>query len=97
MATLETSTAAGVTSCHGYGAYADDGLAGVVETPLFPPDSDEPDCLVLRVRLRGRLFPRFPVVPVSSVSEIDHSTRNVRLAGKRADIEQLPEQLPVAL
>jgi hypothetical protein len=97
LATLETPVTAGITSCHGYEAFAEDGSAGVVETPLFPPDSDTPDFLVIRVRLRGRLFPRFPVVPVSLVSVVDHSVRTVRLAATRADIERLPEQLPVAL
>jgi hypothetical protein len=97
VATLETSAAAGIASCHGYEAFVEDGSAGVVETPLFPPDSDEPDYLVIRVRLRGRLFPRFPIVPVSLVSAVDQSVRTVRLAATRADIECLPEQLPVAL
>jgi hypothetical protein len=96
VATLGTSTSAGVTSCHGYEAVADDGSAGVVETSLFPPGCDEPDYLVILVRPRGRLFPRFPVVPTALVVGIDHDARRIRLAGRRNDIERLPEQVPVS-
>jgi hypothetical protein len=39
---------------HGYLVVGRDGPLGVVETPLFPPEGDEPDYLVLRRRKRLR-------------------------------------------
>ena len=52
--------------CHGYLAVANDGPVGTVETPLFPPDVDEPDYIVVRIQqgLRSRL----PVVTAALVS-----------------------------
>jgi hypothetical protein len=78
----------------GFTVEADDGPAGIVETPLFPPDATEPDFLVLRI---GRLSPRRPIVSTALVEHIDPHARTVRVRGSRADIERLPERLPLAI
>jgi hypothetical protein len=78
----------------GYAVEADDGPVGVVETPLFPPDRSEPDFLVLRV---GRLHPRRPVVSAARVDDVDPTRRIVHIRGRRDEIADLPEHLPLAI
>lgn len=96
MALIESEPVSALACCHGYEVEAEDGPVGVVETPLFPPDCDEPDFLVVRVHVRGRLFPRFPIVPVSLVSEVEPGVRLVRVRGSARSVAQLPEKLPLA-
>lgn len=79
----------------GYEVSASDGPVGVVETPLFPPDSAEPDFLVLRVGIWPRT--RRPIVPVSFVETIDTAQRTVHVSGSRAEIASLSECLPIAI
>jgi hypothetical protein len=81
----------------GFVMTADDGRVGEIETPLFPGDDVEPDYLVVRTRLRGRLMPRFPVVPVCLVTRCDVTRRSVRVRGPAATIRSLPETLPLAI
>lgn len=71
-----------------------DGVVGVVETPLFPPDQATPDFLVVRVG--GRLHARHPVVATVLVEDVDPAARIVRVRGRRDDISRLPEHLPIA-
>jgi hypothetical protein len=78
----------------GFRAEAADGPLGVVETPLFPPDAREPDFLVLRVRVRTRT--RRPIVSAALVEEVDAESRTVRLAGRRSELERMPEHVPIA-
>ncbi len=77
----------------GFTVEADDGPAGVVETPLFPPDATEPDFLVLRIDPPSR---RRPIVSTALVQRVDPYSRAIRVRGSRADIERLPEHLPFA-
>jgi hypothetical protein len=78
----------------GFEARASDGPLGLVETPLFPSDGADPDFLLLRVGTWPRV--RWPVVPAFYVDEVDPLRRVVFFRGARAELEQLPEHLPVA-
>jgi hypothetical protein len=78
----------------GFTVAASDGVVGVVETPLFPPDETVPDFLVLRV---GRLHPRRPILPAALVERVDLDARVVHVRGRRDEILQLPEHLPLAI
>ncbi len=78
----------------GFTVVASDGVVGVVETPLFPPDDTVPDFLVVRV---GRLKPRRPVVAAALVESVDPAGRIVHLRGRREEILRLPEHLPLAI
>lgn len=82
-----------LAGCHGYVVAASDGLLGEVETPVFPPDSPEPDYLVVRVGTAGHS--RLPVIPVGLIQEINADRRLVRIRGGREELAQLPENLPV--
>ena len=86
-----------LASCHGYAVIASDGLAGEVETPLFPREGAPPDFLVLRVMSCGRLFPRFPVLPVVLVEHVDDARRCLTVATTRSVIDALPSNVPVAV
>ena len=79
----------------GFSVVASDGLVGVVETPLFPPDQTEPDFLVLRVG--DRLHQRRPVLPAALVERVDPHSRVVHVHGSRSTIAGLPEHLPLAI
>lgn len=79
----------------GFSVHTRDGVVGVVETPLFPPDQATPDFLVVRVG--GRLHSRHPVVAAALVEEVDASARVVRVRGARDEIARLPEHLPIAI
>lgn len=78
---------------HGYLVVGRDGPLGVVETPLFPPEGDEPDYLVLR--RRKRLRASHPVVHVSLVRSAEPGL--VRLAATSDEVDRLPEGLPLAI
>jgi hypothetical protein len=78
---------------HGYLVVGCDGPLGVVETPLFPPEGDEPDYLVLR--RRKRLRASHPVVHVSLVHSAEPGL--VRLAATSDEVDRLPEGLPLAI
>lgn len=80
--------------CGGFAVHAEDGLVGVVETPLFPPDETAPDFLVLRA---GRLHPRRPILAAALVERVDPRARVVHVRGRRRDILSLPEHLPLAI
>jgi hypothetical protein len=81
--------------CQGFLAIGDDGPVGAVETPLFPPDRDEPDYLVLRVG--SVLRRRRPVVSVALVDDVDPRRGLLYLRGRREEVARLPEQLPLAI
>jgi hypothetical protein len=81
--------------CSGFSALAADGCVGTVERPLFPPDRDEPDFLV--VSARRRLRRRHPVVAVDLVEAVDYRARRVYLRGTVDCLGALPEALPLAL
>jgi hypothetical protein len=84
-----------LSACCGYAVVASDGVAGEVETPLFPAEGGVPDYLVLRVSPRDRLFPRFPVLPVVLVEHVDGARRRVTVSVDRQTIEALPTNVPV--
>lgn len=79
--------------CHGYRVDAEDGAAGVVQTPLFAPDCDEPDYLL--VRTDADLGARRALVAVALVSGVHPDSMVVSLAGPRAALALLPETLPL--
>jgi hypothetical protein len=79
-----------LASCNDYVVEARDGPAGTVETPLFPPDGSEADYLVLRVGARRR------VVSTALVKDVDPGRRLVRLRVTTAELERIPEDLPLA-
>ena len=78
----------------GFKVEASDGLVGVVETPLFPPDQTMPDFLVLRV---GGRHPRHPILAVALVESVDTNGRVVHVRGLRDEILRFPEHLPLAI
>jgi hypothetical protein len=84
-----------LATCSGFTAHAVDGCVGTVERPLFPPDRDEPDFLV--VCARRRLRRRHPVVAVDLVEAVDCRARRVYLRGNVDCLAALPEALPLAL
>jgi hypothetical protein len=84
----------GLARCAGYRVVARDGPAGVVETPLFPPDRHEPDYIVLRIPRGARTYR--PVVPASLFAGVDRGARSVSLRARGADLAALPEHLPLA-
>jgi hypothetical protein len=85
---------AALRRCAGFRAVARDGRVGTVETPIFPPDGDLPDYLVLRTGLFRR---RRPVVAVSLIEDVDPWQKIVVLRGPARAIAALPEHLPLAL
>jgi hypothetical protein len=78
---------------HGSLVVASDGLVGEVETPLFPPDADEPDYLL--VNRQRRLRSRRPVVPVALVRHVTPGV--VFLRATSDEVDRLPEHLPIAI
>jgi hypothetical protein len=84
-----------LATCGGFTAHGADGRVGTVERPLFPPDREEPDFLV--VRARRRLRRRHPVIAVDLVEAVDHRARRVYLRGSVDCLAALPEALPLAL
>ena len=85
---------AALARCHGYDAVALDGTCGTVETPLFPPDTDMPDYLVLRLEpARGGCA--FPIVAAAVVDGIDLDSRSVHLQATIAELALLPQDLPL--
>jgi hypothetical protein len=95
MAVTATTVGEALALSAGYEVAADDGVVGEVETPLFPPDRNDPDYLVLRTR--GRFRTRYPVLPVVLVDAVDTVGRVVRVRGATEQIRGLPEHLPVAV
>lgn len=91
MADGETSPA--LAYCGGFRVEAADGVLGVVETPLFPPDVAAPDYLVIRANGRGRVHR--PVVSTALVTSVDAARRVVVLSGLAAELARLPEHLPL--
>jgi hypothetical protein len=86
-----------LAGCVGFAVIASDGVVGVVETPLFPPDAREPDFLVLRIPDSAEMpGPHRPIVSVALVQEVDPELRIVRLGGRTRDIVRLPEHVPIA-
>jgi len=71
-----------------------DGTCGTVETPLFPPDTDTPDYLMLRLEpVRGGCA--FPIVSAALVDGVDLGTRCVHLQATIAELASLPQDLPL--
>ena len=91
---MDTGPEALLSLSSGFAVEASDGVVGIVETPLFPPDETTPDFLVVRV---GRLHPRRPVVAAALVEHVDPTARVVRVRGRCDEIERLPEHLPLAI
>ncbi|HET7572608.1 MAG TPA: hypothetical protein VFJ77_08065 [Gaiellaceae bacterium] len=91
---MDVGTEALLSLSSGFAVEASDGVVGIVETPLFPPDETTPDFLILRV---GRLHPRRPVVAAALVESVDPRSRVVRVRGRRDEIAGLPEHLPLAI
>jgi hypothetical protein len=89
----ESSVERRLASSHGFLAVASDGPIGTVETPLFPPDSDGPDYLIV---CTGSLLSRRPVVSTALVDDVDQARRLVFLRASREEIAGLPEHLPLA-
>jgi hypothetical protein len=83
-----------LASCNDYLVEATDGEVGTVETPLFPPEGSDADYLVLRVA--GFSEARRRVVPAALVKDVDSRRRLVRLRVTKAELDRLPEDLPVA-
>jgi hypothetical protein len=90
----DTQTETILSLASGFTVEASDGVVGVIETPLFPPDETAPDFLVLRV---GRLHPRRPILPAALVEHVDLAARIVRVRARRDEILRLPEHLPLAI
>jgi hypothetical protein len=84
-----------LAQCEGYQVLAEDGLVGEVERPLFPPDGNEPDYLVVRVR--KRVWGRVPVISTALVVAIDPARGLIWVRGDRERIAGLPEHLPLAI
>lgn len=80
-------------TCHGFLVVAADGPCGSIETPLFPPDCNDPDFLVVRVS--GRAGPRRVIVPTGLVQRIDSDAETVLVSGTGAELGRLPEMLPL--
>lgn len=71
---------------------AEDGVLGRVDR-LVRSDAPAPAYLVVRA---GRaLRRRYPVVPVSLVTDVDSRRRLVRLRGRCETLGRLPETLPL--
>lgn len=83
-----------LATSHGFVAVAEDGPIGKVETPLFPPDSDEPDYLVVQT---GSIRKKRPVIHTALVDHVDRRRRLVYLHGRGKEIAKLPEHLPLAI
>jgi hypothetical protein len=84
-----------LAQCEGCQVLAEDGLVGEVERPLFPPDGNEPDYLVVRVR--KRVWGRVPVISTALVVAIDAARGLIWVRGDRERIAGLPEHLPLAI
>jgi hypothetical protein len=87
-------TASALACSHGYLVIGRDGPLGIVATPLFPPEGDEPDYLVVRRRRRRRRASH-PLVHISLVRSAEPGV--VRLAATSEEIDRLPERLPLAV
>ena len=81
--------------CGGFVVEAEDGVVGTVETPLFPSPGGAPDFLVVCVR--GLVRSRKPVVSTALVEDVEEESRTVRVRGRRDQISELPEHLPLAI
>lgn len=79
--------------CAGFEVRANDGVLGIVETPLFPADVAEPDFLVVRVGDGARA--RRPVVSTAFVEAVDAQQRIVFVHGRTGHLARLPEHLPI--
>lgn len=79
---------------HGFEVIAADGPVGVVETPLFPPHTDEPDYLIVRTESTPQA--RFRVVSVALVRCVDAAEARIHLTASRRMLTTLPEELPIA-
>jgi hypothetical protein len=83
-----------LANCHGFLVVSTDGAVGEVAALLFPPDSAEPDFLVIKTRAAQR--ERRPIVPAGLVADVDPLQRIVRLATSGEDVARAPERLPIA-
>lgn len=92
---LSESDREALVSCSDFVVEASDGRVGKVEQPIFPPDRSEPDYLVLRAG--GLLSLRRPLVATELIEDVDIRGRRIRVRGTRAEIESLPQRLPLAI
>lgn len=83
------ATNLGCGACHGFAVVGADGHIGTVETPLFPPDCNDPDFLVVRVSDGSEA--RRLMVPTALVQRIDASAQIVRIQRTRDDLLRLPD------
>jgi hypothetical protein len=80
----------GLAHCQGFLTLAEDGPLGEVESPLFPPGTDEPAYLVLRTEdPDGQV--RHPVIRAGLVEEIDQERG---LLFVRGTVKELAHLLP---
>jgi hypothetical protein len=82
-----------LATSHGFAVFAWDGPVGSVDTPLFPPDSHEPDYLVVQTKPPS---PRRPVVSTALVEHVDPARQIVYVRGTEREVSDLPEHLPLA-
>jgi hypothetical protein len=83
-----------LATSHGFSVVASDGVVGEVQTPLFPPDYDEPDYLVIQIGTPRR---RRPVVSTALVERVDAGRRLVFVRAVANELSRLPEHLPLAI
>ena len=77
---------------HGFSVVAVDGPCGAVQTPVFPPNTRDPDFVVVRVPGPPA---RYRLVPAAAVLEVDRGRELVRLGLTRAQVARLSERLPL--
>lgn len=93
LMSVAIDTALALARCHGFLAVSRSGAIGDVETPLFASDRLDPDYLVVRVWVRGRM--RRPLVPISRVERVDELCEMVYLRDGLPEIGEFPESLPL--
>jgi hypothetical protein len=91
--TFEAHRRGSLASSSGYDVVSDDGVVGVIETPIFSGSADEPDYLIVRVGSAAS-FHRV-TIPVGLVRATDRKTRSVVVAASSRTIAALPTNLPI--
>lgn len=82
-----------LASCQGFLAIASDGPVGEIAALLFPPDSAEPDFLVISAG--SAPHHKRPIVPAGLVTEVNSPQRIVRLGARGDEVMRAPERLPI--
>ena len=86
------ATPASLATSHGYAVEAEDGDVGEVETPLFPPAGAEPDFLMVRLANDAS---RFAVVSVQLISNVDSTSRRIKLETSCSAVAAMPRDIPL--